>query len=265
MEWLNRTRNGWRVSVIIVMIMTALTANGQTISDAAKELKSQINEMADSIDIDKIAIDSLLVDSMENQSKFRKFLRNLGGMSIAADVFNPLMMVISDYGQIEGALKIGIKGTYYPTLEIGLGKCDMTDDNTDITYKATAPFFRIGLDYNILSNKKQRNKFFVGARYGFTSFNYDMSGPVLHDPVFGGAESYSYTGQTSTCQWLEFVIGLQAQIWHGFHMGWSVRYKSQIKVGENPCGKPYYIPGYGTTTNSSCWGASYNLIWDIKL
>lgn len=79
-------------------------------------------------------------------------------MSIAADVFNPLMMVISDYGQIEGALKIGIKGTYYPTLEIGLGKCDMTDDNTDITYKATAPFFRIGLDYNILSNKKQRNK-----------------------------------------------------------------------------------------------------------
>lgn len=244
-----------------ILILSNINVDAQSISELAKETKNKAIELVDSIPVDSTKIDSII----RHESKFRQALKRLGGFSIAADVFGPIQMLVSDYGQIEGALKIDIKGTYYPTIELGLGRCDLTDDNTQNSYKTTAPFFRIGVDVNLLSNKQQRNKLFAGARYGFSSFNYDISGPAIVDPVFGGSEAFSYIGLKSKCHWLEFVLGVQAQIWHGFHMGWSVRYKAYVKLDESIYSKPYYIPGYGTTTNSSCWGATYTLIWDVKL
>jgi hypothetical protein len=47
-------------------------------------------------------------------------------------------------------------------------------------------------------------------------------------------------------------------------MGWSVRYKKEMKIGQPDYAKPYYIPGYGTTTDTSCWGGTYNLIFDLN-
>ncbi|MCQ2077119.1 MAG: DUF6048 family protein [Bacteroidaceae bacterium] len=268
MELLNRhtyLRLICRLVLVCCVALLPLTANSQSLSEAVSKAKAKVNEIPDSLLQKAVNADSTIIDSIVHEVTKNRDVKRQSGFSIAADIFNPIMMFASDYGQIEGALKVGIKDTYYPTLELGLGKCDMTDDNSDIGYKVTAPFIRIGLDYNVLDNKHQRNKLFAGFRYGLSSFEYEYYGPGITDPLYGGNKPYKYTNQKSTCHWLEFIVGIQAQIWHGFHMGWSVRYKTQLSVGKNECGKPYYIPGYGTTTNSSCWGATYNLIWDVKL
>ena len=249
------------IAVAILALINSANAYSQSENDVISKVTTDIENITDSLITDSIISDSTYTKTPAKRS----FLKNLGGFSVAADVFGAIEMVVSDYGQIEGALKIDIKGTYYPTLEAGLGKCDLTDDNTGTSYKTTAPFFRIGLDYNMLTNKLQRNKLFVGARYGFSSFKYDISGPAMQDPIFGGEAPFSYSDQSSNCHWIEFLLGVQVQIWNGFHMGWSVRYKSYIKLDESIYTKPYYIPGYGTTTNKSCWGATYTLMWDVKL
>ena len=172
--------------------------------------------------------------------------------------------LFSDYGSVEGALRLNLKSTYFPIVEIGYGTCKTTDAETNISYSTSAPFFRIGLDFNILKDKYQDNRLFVGARYGFSSLKFDMSGPNMTDPIWGGTAPFNYKNASSNSSWMELVFGVQTKIWRNFHMGWSVRYKQQLKIGQPDYAKPYYIPGYGTTTNTSCWGGTYNLIFDLN-
>lgn len=261
MEWLSRKHIYF--SVCLLMLSSVIDINAQSISEQLQDAKSAITQVADSI----LRADSLLTDStIKKEPKgLRKILKNWGGASLGADIAGPAMVFLSDYGQFEGFLKINIKGTYYPVFEVGLGTCDLTDDNTDIHYNTKAPYFRVGLDYNFLQNKKQPNKLCIGLRYGFSTFSYDISGPGIKDPIFGGSKPYSITGIDCTSHWAEVVASVQVQIWRGFHMGWSARYKAEISSTDNRYCKPYYIPGYGTTTDSTCWGFTYNLIWDIRL
>ena len=186
------------------------------------------------------------------------------GFSLSADIFPLGQKILSDYGGIEGQIKLNLLNTYFPAIEIGYGNCNHTDGNTKIQYKTSAPFIRIGCDYNLLKNKFQDNLLYVGARYGFSAFKFDISGPELTDPIWGGSEPFSYHGINTTSHWFEILIGAQVKIYKGFHMGWSVRYKHEVNTSKNEYAKPYYIPGYGTTTNSSAWGASYYLIFDLN-
>lgn len=186
------------------------------------------------------------------------------GFTMSADIFGPLLYLMSDYGTAEGSLRLNLKNTYFPVFEVGYGKCDKTDDNTSIRYKTNAPYFRVGIDFNVLKNKFQDNRLYVGARYGFSSFSYDMSGPDMTDPVWHGTAPFNYEGMKSTSHWAEIVLGVQVKIWSKFHMGWSIRYKKKIKMGQDIYAQPYYIPGYGTTVNESCWGGTYNLIFDLN-
>lgn len=186
------------------------------------------------------------------------------GFSLSADLFPIGQKLLSDYGGFEGSLKLNLLNTFFPTIEAGYGICDHTDGNTQILYKTSAPYFRAGVDFNLLKNKFQANRFYIGARYGFSSYKFDISGPKIIDPVWGGSESFSYHDISTTSHWFEIVVGAQVKIYKGFHMGWTVRYKHEISSSSNDYAQPYYIPGYGTTTSESCWGASYHLTFDLN-
>lgn len=203
-------------------------------------------------------------DSLRHRSKFQKFISSFDGITIGADIAGPVQYLASDFGTLEGALKISIKNKFFPTFEAGLGRADITDENTDIKYTTTAPFCRIGIDINMLKNKKQKNRLFVGARYGFSTFNYDISGPAIEDPIWGGSQPFKYSNISTTCHWMEICLGVQVHFWGHFHMGWSARYKAKLGNTESRYSSPYYIPGYGTTSSASTWGACYHLIWDIR-
>lgn len=186
------------------------------------------------------------------------------GFTLAADLFGPAQYLLSDYGSFEGALRLNLKNTYFPVVELGLATCDSEDANTHIRYKTRAPYIRIGLDYNLLRDKFQDNKLYAGLRYGLSRYNFDISGPLLTDPIWGGGEPFSYKDIAATSHWLEVVVGVQVKVWHSFHMGWSIRYKQTISTTKNRYAAPYFIPGYGTTTHTSGWGASYSLIFDLN-
>lgn len=186
------------------------------------------------------------------------------GFTLSADVFGPLMYAFSDYGNIEAALRLNLKNTYFPIVEAGYGVCDKTDLNTYIMYKTSAPYLRIGCDFNLLKDKFQDNRLFVGFRYGVSNFSYDISGPDMRDPIYGGAEPFGFDGINTTSQWIEVVAGVQVKVWRNLHMGWSIRFKSEMNTKESLYAKPYYIPGYGTTTGGTVWGGTYNLIFDLN-
>ena len=74
------------------------------------------------------------------------------GFAVSADVLGPAIRALSDYGTFEGALRLNLKNTFFPVVEAGYANCDKENDNTHVSYTTSAPFFRAGIDINMLKN-----------------------------------------------------------------------------------------------------------------
>ena len=181
-------------------------------------------------------------------------IAGMGSYFIGSDIFNTEVQVQSN-----------LLNRYLPVVEVGFGKTDTTNDGTDIHYKTSAPYFRIGMDYNFLYNKPHLPGMLLGGlRYGFSSFKYDVDGPTMTDPNFGGTTEipFSYMGQKCTAHWVEAVVGLKVKIFKGFCMGWSARYKRKLSFSKNENTEPWYVPGYAKNADSS-FNLSYHLIYNL--
>ena len=184
------------------------------------------------------------------------------GMAVSLDLIGPIQLMVSDYGQYEASLRIDLKDKYYPVFELGYGKANASDESTSITYKANAPYFRVGVDWNLLKNKHDIYRLYGGFRYAFTSFKYDVSAPPIKDPVWGGDAEYGAEGISCNYHWLEGVFGVDAKIWGPVRMGWSFRYKRRIAYKKTDIGNTWYVPGFGKQGGSRL-GGTFNVTVEI--
>lgn len=184
------------------------------------------------------------------------------GMAVSVDVFGAGQLWLSDYGQYEAALRINLKDKYFPIVELGLGKADATDEGTNLHYKTSAPYGRIGLDWNLMKNKHDIYRLYGGFRYGFTFYKYDLEGPDLEDPVWGGTTPYGAKDVSCNFHWLEGVFGVDAKIWGPIRMGWSVRYRRRIAHNDGDIGNTYYVPGFGKQGGSR-FGGTFNITYEF--
>ena len=171
----------------------------------------------------------------------------------------------SDILSSEIAVQANFKNRFLPVVEVGYGKADAINDGNDLHYKTSAPYFRIGIDYNVFHKKTHLPGYlYAGLRYGMSSFSYDISGPDMTDPNYGGEITvpYSYSSIKSTASWVEAVVGLKVKIYKSFCMGWSVRYKKRISITEHDNSIPWYVPGFGKNAGSS-FNLMYNLIYNL--
>lgn len=184
------------------------------------------------------------------------------GVAVGIDLVGPIQRAVSDYGQYEAMLRLNLKDRYFPVVELGLGSADYKDDVTGITYKTSAPFGRIGVDFNILKDKHDKYRLFVGGRYGFTSFKYDLGSPGITDPAYGSEAAWGATDVKGSQHWVEAVAGVDAAIVGWLHLGWSVRYRGRITQKSGDIGEPWYVPGYGKS-GSSRIGATFNVVIEL--
>ena len=187
------------------------------------------------------------------------------GIGVSVDTYGYINTLFDDYMSSEVALYANLGNRFFPTIEVGYGSTDTTDELTLISYKSSAPYYRVGLNYNFLYKKpgKLSNyKLYALARYGWTSVKYDVKSPAITDPVWGGTTDFELYGEKASCSWFELGVGVQVKVWKNFHMGWSVRYKTRLKDGDGENSKVWYIPGYGEN-KSCCFGGTCNLIIDI--
>ena len=107
----------------------------------------------------------------------------LADKQIFFNVAGVVLWQFSDYGEVEGGVRLNLKRKFFPVIEFGLGMCDKTHDETDIHYKTSSPFVRIGCDYNFIKNKSSNNRILGGLRLSYSSFKYDMDAPPLNAPM----------------------------------------------------------------------------------
>lgn len=192
----------------------------------------------------------------------QKRLPLIAGVSVMADACGAFMAAFTPYGQYEAAVRLNMRGKYFPVFEMGLGVSDHTNETTELHYNVHSPYYRLGLDYNFCKNVRSGNRLFAGVRYGFTTFKYDLSGPDLTDAIYGGTLPYRFEGVRGTNHWAEVLFGLETKVWGILHLGWSIRYKFRLYNKESNLGNAWYIPGYGKN-DSHALGGSFNLIFDI--
>lgn len=187
------------------------------------------------------------------------------GAFVGIDAYGPVGHVLgSDFLSTEVSLEANLKNKYFPALEIGYGSTDTTDDETDIHFKTSAPYFRIGAGYNVFHKKPHLpGQFIVGARYGFSSFKYDVEGPAMTDPVWGDTTiPLNYEGVKTNASWLEIVAALKTNVYKNLYLGLSVRYRSLLSVKKDGGIEPWYIPGYGKNKSTGI-GITYSLIYKL--
>ncbi len=185
------------------------------------------------------------------------------GFAVSADLVGLVQMQVSDYGQYEGALRINLHDQYFPVLELGVGRANHDyDEVTDLSYKTSAPYFRIGADVNIAKNKHAHNRIYAGVRYGYTNYKVDIDCLPFKDPVWKTNSYFRIDGQQCSQHWAEVLFGLDAEIAGPLHLGWMVRYRTRLAHDEGNIGNTWYVPGYGKQDTSNL-GFSFNFILDI--
>lgn len=191
------------------------------------------------------------------------------GTAVAIDAVGAAMLAFGDYGQWEAHVRVNLRDRYFPVVEAGLGRADIEDETTSLRYKTSAPYFRAGMDYNILRDKHGPYRLYVGARMAFTSYKFDLTGPAPQDPVWGGepdtptpAPALSELGVKDHYLWAELLLGVDARIWGPLRLGWSVRYRQRLAHGTPATDNPYYVPGFGMQGNSK-FAATFNITFEI--
>lgn len=186
----------------------------------------------------------------------------LKGFAVSVDLAGPIQRLVSDYGQYEAAVRANLRDKYFPIVEAGLGSAKHDDVVTNISYKSTAPYFRLGMDYNLMKDKHDIYRIYGGGRYAFSYFKYDVAHPGLVDPVWKTDVPYGASGVKCHYHWLELSIGVDAKIWGPFHMGWSVRYRRRLIYDSGPLDNAWYVPGYGESGKTRL-GGTFNIGIDL--
>lgn len=185
------------------------------------------------------------------------------GASVSLDLYGLGSKLLGgDFLSTEISMDVNLKHRFFPAIELGYGTTDTTDDDNNIHYKSSGAYGRIGVNYNTMSKKKSESFLYVGLRYGFATFKYDVQAPSMEDPIWGGSVPFDFQGIKSNAHWMEFLVGVKAQVYKNFQMGWALRYKARINAKNSLNSDPWYIPGFGSN-KSSTFGVTYNLIYKL--
>ena len=188
------------------------------------------------------------------------------GIYLSTDVFGYIypIFVKDKYYSSELSLTVNLKNRFFPVVEAGIGYSDMVSHLYNIGYRTRAPYYRVGMDYNMQYKNGKPSYIYLGGRVGYTSFDYSVDAPPLIDPVWGGEAPVQFTDVPCRAVWIEAVGGVRAEIAKNFYMGWSLRYKYPLYTGPVLNGGPWYIPGHGTGKKTA-FGATYSISYYFKL
>lgn len=176
------------------------------------------------------------------------------GVEVKADLIGPIQRGVSSTGQYEAGVRLNLKDKYFPVVELGWGEADESNAVTGIHYKTSAPYGKIGMDFNVMKNKHDIYRLYAGMRYAYTNFKFDIDHPDVIDPVWGDKVPFSMHGVKAYYHWLEAVFGTDAKVVGPVRLGWTIRYLRRLVHDDGDIGNTWYVPGFGKQSSSHVWG-----------
>lgn len=186
-------------------------------------------------------------------------------VTIGVNVFDPMMRCFGQhYGLVDFWGEISLHNRYKPVFELGLGSCHEAPDDMNYTFKVPlSPYFRIGMNYNMLFNSNPRYQILLGVRYGFTRFSFEVEGASQTSDYWNETTDFSIPKTSSTAGFFEFCAGIRVGIWKDISLGWMIKYHTLLHESATGYGKPMYVPGFGK--RGSTFAASFSISYTIPL
>ncbi len=190
------------------------------------------------------------------------------GLRIGYDLSRTALGYIdTDRKPFEVSADFEVAPRYYATVEYGQEL--VSKENDLYSYSSTGSFARIGVDINSMQKKltvDQYEMMYLGLRYGFASYQYQVPNLTITDNYWGGRSVTSSTrvplGET---HWFEVVGGIRGEIFPNFFIGWAFRARLRLHSPDNTIMDPLYIPGYGKGSKRLNMGFSYSIFYRIPM
>jgi len=184
------------------------------------------------------------------------------GFKVELDAYSLVMSAINkDTYSFEANVQVNLKERFFPILEMGFAGANKTSIN-GYGFKTNGLFTKIGVDYNLLKpnlrGTTMHKYFFVGGRYGFSRFSYDITNIAIDNGYWGGENIRNFENQKLTKHWLEVVAGLRVEILENVYIGWNVRLKMPLGKGDSGEISPWFVPGIGIV-NAGNWAFNYTV------
>ncbi|HPW90486.1 MAG TPA: DUF6048 family protein [Paludibacteraceae bacterium] len=205
-----------------------------------------------------VASVALAQKAADSEAKKREKL-TYNGWSAHVDLASPIMGLIADKGVLtgEGGFDLNLSNRFFPILELGYASVNSQAINGS-NYAATAPFMRLGMNFNLLKTKDKegkpkphRNYAYIGLRYGMSVVNYELANVPITRDYWNESQLLSWSGKNAYAGWSELTAGVRVDMAKGFTMGWSVRLKLFLHSSLDEKQTLWYVPGYGNSAGNS--------------
>lgn len=171
-----------------------------------------------------------------------------------------------EYTGLEFVGDFRLSQKYWLAAELGNEKRTRQEDLYNFT--ASGSYIKLGIDYNTYGNwYGEQNLIYIGGRYAFSTFNQTLNNYQIFDSNrywspdgFAEGANGSQEFNSLSASWLEFVLGIKAELFANIYIGGSVRMGFLI----NPLNKQpdnfgnLFIPGFNKVTDGSNFGVGYN-------
>lgn len=152
---------------------------------------------------------------------------------------------------------------YRYLLSVEVGNWGKTISDSSFNYSNSGKYYRVGVDVDFLTKDVDRNLFFLGFRYGHSTFSEDLDFPVT-DAHYGDQQVH-FSNDQLKLRWYEVTTGIRVKMWKWLWMGYTAAYRFGLNLPKNTLLTPYDVPGYGATFRTSTWGFAYQLFIRIPV
>lgn len=136
-------------------------------------------------------------------------------------------------------------------------------------YTNTGIYIRGGVDYNLLSHQLKNESLFAGFRYGYCNFGHELIYAIRQDywapedPTEQPVYFIFDEEQGMSAGWAEFVLGIKADIFEHFYVGFTLRSQFLLNLNDGIRIGADDIPGFGKTNDSANLIFSYHLYYRL--
>lgn len=177
--------------------------------------------------------------------------------------------IVGDYRLTQNLYLAAEVGNEKKTIGINLGNEVESLEGQLYNFTASGSYLKAGIDYNTYGNwYGEQNMIFVGGRLAYSRFSQTVNDYKIFDTSrYWNPDDFA-PGSTSELEfdglgafWLEFVVGIKAEMVKNLYFGASVRlgYLFGPPLTTEPDNfQNQFIPGFNKVTEGSNFGVGYN-------
>lgn len=174
--------------------------------------------------------------------------------------------IVGDYRLTQKLYIAAELGNEKKTIGVGLGKEVESVEGELYNFTASGSYLKAGIDYNTYGNwYGEQNMIFIGGRFAYSTFSQTVNDYKIFDTdrywnpddfAFGSKQELEFKGLHAA--WLEFVVGIKAEMVKNLYFGASVRMGFLVSNKDPENFQNQFIPGFNKVTEGSKFGVGYN-------